>query len=415
MNELQLRDLAPEDQPSYWKLACIAFHSKNAGLEDEKAFLESCISGEKKAKENPTALGNTVVRTGIFQGDKLLSALTAHAFEMHFDGNLCEFCGIGGVMSDPSARRIGGVSRLIRHALQAAKERGQVFSHLYPFQSSFYRKFGYTHCAYKEQWTIPTQFLPEIPYNIRWYENTAAEQQAVKNIYETFAASYNLSVHRSGDRWNGLFGKWKPYSGNSFSYLHEGSDGPDGFLTYHTRTLDDAPMTILVDRLYFTNPKALREMLAFLGSQRSYASEVQLPLPLGVDISCWLKEMCTAYDKCNVRRETVHLGASRVVDVEAVLKLARYRGKGTAGIRVDDPACPWNNRIFRVTFDETCLSVTEGKDWDIRLGIDTFTTLILGGRDLSEIAYMDGAEFRENLENLQKIFYKKPLWLDDSF
>jgi hypothetical protein len=166
-------------------------------------------------------------------------------------------------------------------------------------------------------------------------------------------------------------------------------------------------MTILVDHLYFTNPAALREMLAFLGSQRSYASEVQLPLPLGVDISCWLKEICTAYDKCNVRRETVHLGASRVVDAEIVLKLARYHGKGTASIRIDDPVCPWNNRTFRVEFDETCLSVTETQTWDIRLGIDAFTALILGSWDLTDTAYMDGVQIRENLENPQKIFYRK--------
>jgi predicted acetyltransferase len=156
-------------------------------------------------------------------------------------------------------------------------------------------------------------------------------------------------------------------------------------------------------------------MLAFLGSQRSYASEVQLPLPLGVDISCWLKEICTAYDKCNVRRETVHLGASRVVDVASVLKLARYRGEGTANIRVDDPICPWNDRILRVEFDETCRSVTEAEDWDIRLGIDAFTALILGGRELSQVCYMDGVEIRGNMENLQKIFYIKPLWIGDSF
>ncbi len=415
MNELQLRDLHLEDQACYWKLACIAFHSKNAGLEDEKAFLESCAREEKKAKENPTTLGNTVTRTGIFQGERLLSALTAHAFEVHFDGNICEFCGIGGVMSDPSARRNGGVSRLLRDALQKAKEHGQIFSHLYPFQTSFYRKFGYAHCAYGQRWTIPVQYLPEIPYQIRWYENSSAEQQAVKEIYETFAKGYNLSFCRSENRWNSLFSKCKPYSGSSFSYLHEGKHGPDGFLSYRTQTSDDKPMTILVDHLYFTNPAALREMLAFLGSQRSYASEVQLPLPLDVDISFWLKEVCAAYDKCNVRRETVHMGASRVVDAESVLKLARYHGKGTASICIDDPVCPWNNRTFRVEFDETCLSVTETQTWDIRLGIDAFTALILGSRDLTDTAYMDGVEIRENLENLQKIFYRKNLWIDDTF
>ena len=67
MNGLQLRDLLPEDGPSYWKLACITFHSKNSALEDEKTFLESCAKKEKDARNHPTALGNYVIRTGIFR------------------------------------------------------------------------------------------------------------------------------------------------------------------------------------------------------------------------------------------------------------------------------------------------------------------------------------------------------------
>lgn len=415
MNDQELRDLLPEDGPSYWKLACITFHSKSPALEDEKTFLESCAKKERDARNHATTLGNYVIRTGIFQGEHLLSALTAHAFEVHFDGNICEFCGIGGVMSDPAARKTGGASRLMRHALHSAKARGQVFSHLYPFRTSFYQKFGYAHCAYKELWTIPAQFLPEKPYQIRWYENTEQEQQAVKKIYERFAASYNLSFCRSDSRWDGLFSKWQPYSGSSFSYLHEGVNGPDGFLSYRTNKNVSGPMTILVDHLYFTEPVALREMLAYLGSLHSYVSEVQLPLPANVDISLWLKEICTAYDQCNVRRETIHSGVTRVVDVESVLKLARYQGKGSACIQVEDPICPWNNKVFKVEFDERCLSVIEAETADIRLGIDTFTALILGARDLSEIPYMDGLEIRTNLENLRKIFYRKPLWLGDSF
>jgi predicted acetyltransferase len=238
---------------------------------------------------------------------------------------------------------------------------------------------------------------------------------SLSQVNPQIAAQYNLSVRRNDLRWASIFKKLQPYSGSNFSYLHYGEDGPDGFLSYHTKTFDNAPMTILVDHLYFTSPAALRKMLAFLGSQRAYAAEVQLTLPEDADITFWLKEICTAYDKCNIRREKIHLGASRVVDVASVLKLARYQGSGVASIRVDDPVCPWNDSVFRVEFDGCCRSVTEADDWDIRLGIDAFTALILGSRELSQACYMDGVEIRGNMENLQKIFYKKSLWIGDGF
>ena len=415
MNDLQLRALTAEDLPAYWKLACAAFHSKNPGLEDEGAFLENCVKKEKAEKENPTALGNCLTRTGLFSEGKLLSTLTANAFEVNFDGNVCEMCGIGGVMSDPSARKTGGVTQLMHHELRAAKDRGQIFSHLSPFRSSFYRKFGYVHCAFAERWTIPAQFLPEESFAVQWYENKPEEQQAVKALYQTFAAQYNLSVQRNDLRWASIFKKLQPYSGSNFSYLHYGEDGPDGFLSYHTKTFDNAPMTILVDHLYFTSPAALRKMLAFLGSQRAYAAEVQLTLPEDADITFWLKEICTAYDKCNVRREKIHLGATRIVDAAQALRLAKYQGCGSADLKILDPVCPWNDKCFHVEFDQRCLSVTETNRFDISLDIGDFTALLLGQRPLSQAAYLPSVQIFGNRSALEKIFYTKPVYIMDSF
>ena len=145
------------------------------------------------------------------------------------------------------------------------------------------------------------------------------------------------------------------------------------------------------------------------------AAEGTLTLPADVDISAWLKELCTAYDKCNVHREILHRGASRVVDAEQVFWLAGYLGAGAANIRILDRDCPWNNKIFHVEFDNRCHCVSEAEHWDIQLDIADFTALILGSRHLSEAPFMDSVEILGNVENLQKIFYKKPLWIGDSF
>ena len=417
MDELIIKQLTtPEDALRYSRLASIAFHSKNAGLSDENAYKEHAAQSEAKALANKTRQGNHRTRTGLFRGEQLLSTLTAHAFEVNFDGNICEMCGIGGVMSDPTTRRTGGVTRVLHHEFTAMRERGQVFSHLYPFQTSFYRKFGYEHCAFSVKWTIPIQFLPTGNCgSIQFFENTPLQQQDVRQVYAGFAARYNLAVDRSDTRWEDFFNAHAPYASGIYAYLHYGASGPDAFLAYRMRSPDEASTTLTVVDLYFTTAEALRQMLIFLGQFRAYASEVILSLPQDVDISNWLTELCSAYDKCNVRREIIHRGASRVVDVEKALYLARYLGAGAANIRVLDRDCPWNDKTFHVEFDETCRSVTEAEDWDIRLNIADFTSLILGSRDLSQACYIDGVEIHGNMENLQKIFYKKPLWIGDGF
>lgn len=417
MDDLEIKALTtPEDALHYSQLASIAFHSKNERLADENAYREYAAQSEAKAMADKTRQGNCRTRTGLFREGKLLSALTAHAFEVNFDGHCCEMCGIGGVMSDPSARKTGGVSRILRHELAAIRERGQLFSHLYPFQTSFYRKFGYIHCAFAVKWTIPTQFLPEHACGShRLFDDSPAMRQAAREVYREFSAYYNLAVDRSEARWDSIFDKLKPYSSGSFSYVHFRDDVPEGFLSYTVKSCPDAPMTATVNHLYFSSPEALRRMLAHMGQLRSYISHVTLTLPADVDISFWLSELCSAYDKRNVRREIIHLGASRVVDAEKVLRLAGYLGTGTANIRILDRDCPWNDKTFHVEFNNRCLSVSEAEDWDIQLDIADFTALILGSRSLSEAAYMDGVEIRGNVEDLRKIFYKKPLWIGDAF
>lgn len=417
MDEPVIRDLTtPEDALRYSQLASIAFHSKNAGLDDENAFKEQAAQSEARALADKTRQGNHRTRTGLFRGDQLLSTLTAHAFEVNFDGSVCEMCGIGGVMSDPSAQKTGGVSKVLRHELAAMRERHQLFSHLYPFQTSFYRKFGYTHCAFAVKWTIPTQFLPEDPGSgNRLFDGSPEMRQAVRDIYRSFTAKYNLAVNRSDARWEGIFDRIKPYSSGAFSYVCFRNGAPAGFLSYTVESYPDTPMTATVNHLYFSSPEALRSLLSHLGRQRSYISRVTLTLPADVDISAWLKELCSAYDKCNVHREILHQGASRVVDVEKALHLARYLGAGAANIRILDRDCPWNNKTFHVEFDNRCYCVSEAENWDIRLNIADFTALILGSRHLSEAPFMDSVEILGNVENLRKIFYKKPLWIGDSF
>lgn len=417
MDALEIRNLTtPEDALRYSQLASIAFHSKNERLGDEEAYKEYAAQNEARALADKTQQGNYRTRTGLFQDGKLLSAVTANAFEITFDGNLCQMCGIGGVMSDPSARRTGGVSRVLRHELAAMKERGQVFSHLYPFLTSFYRKFGYTHCAYATKWTIPLQFLPTGDCGcVRLFENTPLQQQEVRQVYAQFAGRYNLAVDRSDARWEGIFKSRLPYTSGIYSYLHYGQSGPDAFLSYRMPSPDEASTTVKVIDLYFATPDALRQMLIFLGQLRSYASELALRLPQDANISGWLTEMTSHYGKLTVKQQLTHMGASRVVDAEAALRLARYRGKGEARIRILDPLCSWNDKAFHVVFDERCLSIRETDTWDVSMDICDFSCLILGGQDFSQHPYLTSVEVRGNLENLEKIFYRKPLWIGDSF
>jgi GNAT superfamily N-acetyltransferase len=80
---------------------------------------------------------------GSFSGNVLESGLIARAFESMVFGTWQKMSGIACVESLPEHRNKSNITALMNRALAEEKERGAVFSALYPFKFRFYEKFGY--------------------------------------------------------------------------------------------------------------------------------------------------------------------------------------------------------------------------------------------------------------------------------
>lgn len=418
MNEWEIREFYGEEAVEYEKLTATAFHYSYEGLLQEEEFKKHMVQSDVQHREDVTDLyQNTFTRYGAFRDGRLVSAFKCYALVVHFDGQRCELGGIGGVASDPELRRTGGASRLMKHALSEMKKNKQILSHLSPFKTSFYQKYGYEHTATAIRWTIPITFFPQGPYeNLVRYKNTEAQIQDVKRLYREQIKKYNLSVDRSDARWESLLKRFRAYAGKTFCYFHYTNGVADGFMAYDVREYEKEPMDVNVSKLWFTDVCALRAFLSYLGSMSSYAKKATLMLPPDVNLSPMLSEMQSAYGKEIVTREILNCGATRVVDVEAVLRLAAYRGTGEARIRVSDPTCPWNDHTFHVRFEDGhAIGVEECEECDVEMSIGAFSVMILGGAEMDQAPYFEGITVYGNMENLRKIFYKKNLWIEDSF
>lgn len=417
--ELEIRDFSGDEVYRYEQLVSTAFHYPYPELSDREALCARMAREDAEMLSEKTSVHqNSFVRKGAFANGRLAAAFKMFPFSVNFDGQICEMCGIGGVLSDPEMRGMGAVSRLFDVAFSEMREKGMVFSHLYPFKTSFYRRYGYEHGVSCVRWTVPISFFPKQRVDMVHFEGTEAQEADIKRVYRDFCRTYNLATGRSNFQWRTVyFKKWQPYVSESFSYLHYDGDAADGFLSYSVEEREDAPMIITVNHLYFLTPSALYAMLCYLGTLDSYAQTVKLTLPSDVDIGMLLCDVQSAYGKMAVTRELLYSGATRVVDAEAVLRLARYRGKGSVRILIHDTCCPWNDGCFLVEFDTVCLSVTRvsEEDADIETDINAFSLLILGGAALSDAAWMKSVKIRSNIQALEKVFYKKALWIEDHF
>ena len=75
----------------------------------------------------------------------------------------------------------------------------------------------------------------------------------------------------------------------------------------------------------------------------------------------------------------------RAVNVESVLKKARYIGSGSVCVAVQDGQIPENNDSFTVTFaDGRAVSVARGGEADVVMTAPTFSALITGIGDFAE-------------------------------
>ena len=110
-------------------------------------------------------------------------------------------------------------------------------------------------------------------------------------------------------------------------------------------------------------------------------------------------------------------GMVRVVNVEKVLKLAKYKGSGNLIIKINDSIIEENNNTYAITFENDHLSsITKTNEMPhVEMGIDAFSTLIVGIYDSDSVLSFNNVTIFKNTENIKKVFYQKKCMLYEYF
>ena len=416
---MEVRRVKAEEALRYEELSCLAFHYREEKLADR----EKAEQWAKECDEKNFPRGihkNIMERVCAFQNGQIVAGMKINPYTVRFDGDDCDMAGIGAVLSDPEIRKSGTIRAIFPVAFALMREHGQYLSHLYPFSAYFYRKFGYEALTGKVTWKIPVEYLPKADNKgIVCYRGTQEQKEDIKNVYLAFMSNFNMSVVRDENGWEKYFESRVPYASDFYSYLHYDEEGkPDGFFSYQLQYEGDTPFILSAGGgFYFSTAEGLRALLAFGATYGSYASRLDLVLPREINISCLLNELTGGFGKKEIQKEqTAMSGMSRVIDVEEILKMARYLGKGRAVIEIKDEQCPWNQDVFRVEFDGRATSVSRtGECPDAVMGIGIFSALILGVYQFEQIRFLPQVVIYGNEENLRKIFYQKACWIEEGF
>jgi len=307
--------------------------------------------------------------------------------------------------------------------LRIMKEKGQIFSVLYPFSFAYYRKFGYE-AAYERRWAeIPINFFCKYPYPktpVRFWEKGHSLSD-IGSVYDTFKAHRNYALDREGDAmrwgqegvrrgWNELL-KDDPYITKRYTYTHYNSQGrPDSYIVFDAREPGHTDMKIV--ELAWAAKDGLFDMFGFIGGLRPQFDTVHWEVPDDLDLS-------SLFPEANEIKYAIEPSAmTRIVDLPEVLKRLRPPSisNGNVVIEVADKSFPCNTGKYGITWSNGKIAVsTTGQAPDMTTTIEAMAQMVTGYLSPEKAAYRPDTTIYSRHEALAALFYKKNLYLWERF
>ncbi|MBB6628598.1 GNAT family N-acetyltransferase [Nocardioides sp. KIGAM211] len=213
---------------------------------------------------------------GTFEGDRLLARVVGREFHSWFGGARVATCGVAGVTVVAEHRGDGLLAPLLRELLVEAAGSGEVVSTLFPTAPGIYRGLGYEVVGAKDTVEIRTADLERVrrPERTTVRRATTADFDAVRHVYDTWAAAQNGPLTRSGPSFAADAEEFV----DSFTgvTLAEEDGKVVGFASWDRGQGYDATSTIEVSDLLGLTADATRALWRVLGSFGAVTGHVHL-------------------------------------------------------------------------------------------------------------------------------------------
>jgi predicted acetyltransferase len=325
-----IRTLKYEELDDSLRLSAFAFQYELSGHDLE----------QKKLQLKPENIW------GYFTEGRLAAKMTILPLRTFVQGKSLAMGGIASVATWPEYRRKGMVGRLLHHALEVMKQRGQTISFLHPFAFGFYRKFGWETYVDTKKYTVETGQLPKLDEVEGTVARTGKDYRLYHKIYETFAHKYAGMLVRDEEWWNNNVFKHK----KDQSAIYYNIDGePRGYILYQVKNNE-----MTVHELVFLDEKARQGLWKFINNHDSMFNKVILNAPVDDQLAYLL-------DNPRIKQEITPYFMARIVDAASFLEqypfLPAAEGQ-TFTLRIEDRQAAWNNAIFEVRIHHGRASVS---------------------------------------------------------
>ena len=286
---------------------------------------------------------------------------------VRLDSNL-KCGGVAGVATLPEFRGTGVADRLMRGILEEMRDMGHAISALYPYRSTYYRRFGYENCGWRWQIKCPQQRLPQWKPQLPIRQLSQDDIQRLDDVYVPFVRRRSGSIIRTLEDWHHRLGKVTPM-------VYIIGEPAEAYLWVN---MDEFWGDANVGELAWTTRRGYETALSLVSSLcANQSSATWYEPPDSPFVGSHLDQGIVA----TLNRQTMY----RVVDVKLALSSLVSTFEGSFEFAVEDDVCPWNAGVWKVGFGPSGTDVVPGSDPGFRIDVRHLVQAIMGQPSLSDL------------------------------
>jgi len=311
---------------------------------------------------------------------RLVASASVMPFGQWFGGGRVPLGGVAAVTVSPEVRGRGVARTLLRDALAAMRDRGEVLSGLYPTTARLYRSVGYEHAARHVVTGLSIETLARVEVGSDTCEIVPLDPDRIVDtvgpVYEAMAAEHDGWLSRSELWWRRSAHRYADTDNRRAYTVEAGGEVVGAMLVEHIDPKGSKPglhlYDLAVDGPFATTPEALRASLAFLAGHGTTVGEVRTNLPTE------LLAILVPDQHMGIRTHLVNM--LRLVDMPGAVAARGFLVDDVAPIdvAVRDPLAPWNEGRWQLAVEDGKGRLEPGGTGRVGLDAATFAALWSG-------------------------------------
>lgn len=141
-------------------------------------------------------------------------------FEFYLRDQIFPLAGIGGVATFPEHRGKNYVHHLLSESLKISREKGLIYSMLYPFSFEYYRIFEWEMAGFQRRYIRKLVSIPKFKEMDYVKRGDWKSLKIFEEIYEKYAKNFTGMLKRNSQRWERLFSSQSPFTYRRFSSFY---------------------------------------------------------------------------------------------------------------------------------------------------------------------------------------------------